>query len=209
MVGQVLRVPGDTQPYVPEVECVPWEVLTPFNGSMTVPADGTITFNWRGPAAPINLIRIYRPDGSNYEVVIELRQNETINLNDFLSQAGTYTWYVYPLDAISGRLAAWKAVPGRSPSRSPRRPRRRLMPARAAGLGRRDFTLIASPQHGSSRDSASPPKSPSPAELERGTCRTSSPLHFEWRGGRGVRPAGKKHWIYLFAAPLKIWDGSC
>ncbi len=97
VVGQVLRVPGDTQPYVPEVECVPWQVLTPINGSMTVPADGSITFNWIGPAAPINLIRIFRPDGSKYEVVIELRQNESINLNDFLSQAGTYTWYVYPL----------------------------------------------------------------------------------------------------------------
>jgi LysM repeat protein len=97
-VGQVLHVPGESQPNVPEVECVAWEPMTPFNGSMTVPADGTITFNWRGPAAPINLIRIIRPDGSKYEVVIELRQNETIKLNDYLSQAGTYTWYVYPLD---------------------------------------------------------------------------------------------------------------
>ncbi|MBN2304183.1 MAG: LysM peptidoglycan-binding domain-containing protein [Anaerolineae bacterium] len=97
-VGQVLRVPGDAHPYVPEVECVAWEVMTPFNGSVTVPADGTITFNWRGPLAPINLIRIFLPDGSTYERVIELRQNETINLNDFLAQAGTYTWYVYPLD---------------------------------------------------------------------------------------------------------------
>jgi LysM repeat protein len=97
VVGQVLRVPGDVQPQQPEVECVPWEVLTPFNGSVTVPADGSITFNWRGPMAPINLIRIYRPDGSIYERVIELRQNETINLNDFLAPGGTYTWYVYPL----------------------------------------------------------------------------------------------------------------
>ncbi len=99
VVGQVLRVPGDSQPVVDAVECVDWEVMTPFNGSVTVPADGTITFNWRGPAAPINLIRIYRPDGSIYERVIELRQNETIKLNDFLAQAGTYTWYVFPLDS--------------------------------------------------------------------------------------------------------------
>lgn len=97
VVGQVLQVPGDTQPSQPEVECVPWEVLTPFNGSVTVPADGAITFNWRGPAAPINLIRIYRPDGTVYERVIELRQNESINLTEFLSLEGTYTWYVFPL----------------------------------------------------------------------------------------------------------------
>jgi LysM repeat protein len=97
VVGQVLHVPGEAYPVVPEVECVPWEVLTPFDGSVTVPADGSITFNWRGPAAPINLIRIYLPDGTVYERVIELRQNETINLNEYLSQEGTYTWYVFPL----------------------------------------------------------------------------------------------------------------
>lgn len=97
VVGQVLKVPGDVQPETDEVECTAWEVMTPFNGSVTVPADGTITFNWRGPLAPKNLIRIWRPDGTKYEVVIELRQNETINLNDYLSLEGTYTWYVYPL----------------------------------------------------------------------------------------------------------------
>jgi len=98
VVGQVLKVPGETQPQQNEVECLVWEPMTPFNGSVTVPSDGTITFNWRGPLAPINLIRIYRPDGTIYERVIELRQNETINLIDYLPQQGTYTWYVYPLD---------------------------------------------------------------------------------------------------------------
>ncbi len=98
VVGQMLKVPGDVQPNADQVECTAWEVMTPFNGSQTVPADGTITFNWRGPLAPKNLIRIWRPDGTKYEVVLELRQNETISLNDNLSQAGTYTWYVYPLD---------------------------------------------------------------------------------------------------------------
>jgi LysM repeat protein len=97
VIGQVLRVPGSVQPTSPEVACVPWQVLTPIDGAVTVPADGSITFNWIGPAAPINLIRIFRPDGSKYEVVIELRQNESVNLNDYLTQAGTYTWYVYPL----------------------------------------------------------------------------------------------------------------
>jgi LysM repeat protein len=97
VIGQVLRVPGEVQPASQEVACVPWQVLTPINGAVTVPADGSITFNWIGPAAPINLIRIFRPDGSKYEVVIELRQNESVNLNDNLAEAGTYTWYVYPL----------------------------------------------------------------------------------------------------------------
>jgi LysM repeat protein len=97
VVGQVLRVPGESQPYEPAVECVPWEVMTPFDGSVTVPADGMITFNWRGPLAPKNLIRIYLPDGSVYEKLIELRQNETIDLNEHLSLEGTYTWYVFPL----------------------------------------------------------------------------------------------------------------
>jgi LysM repeat protein len=96
-VGQVLHVPGSVQPTSPEVACVPWQVLTPINGAVTVPADGDITFNWIGPAAPINLIRVFRPDGSKFEVVIELRQNESVNLNDNLAQSGTYTWYVYPL----------------------------------------------------------------------------------------------------------------
>lgn len=111
VVGQVLHVPGETQPVVPEVECVPWEVLTPFNGSVTVPSDGSITFNWRGPAAPINLIRIYRPDGTTYERVIELRQNETIELNDYLAQAGTYTWYVYPLDRNFSQIPCLEGGP--------------------------------------------------------------------------------------------------
>ena len=97
VIGQVLRVPGETQPYQPEVACVPWEVLTPFNGTVSVPAEGSVTFNWRGPAAPINLIRIYRPDGTVYERVIELRQNESINVQENLPLEGTYTWYVFPL----------------------------------------------------------------------------------------------------------------
>lgn len=111
VVGQVLHVPGETQPVQNAVECVAWEVMTPFNGSMTVPADGPITFNWRGPAAPINLIRIHRPDGTVYERVIELRQNETINLNDFLALEGTYTWYVYPLDRNFRQISCLEGGP--------------------------------------------------------------------------------------------------
>lgn len=97
VVGQVLRVPGDTQPYVSQYDCA-WEVLTPVDGSVMVPADGNLTFNWIGPAAPLNLIRVYRPDGTVYEQMVELRQNDTINLTDNLPQEGMYTWYVFPLD---------------------------------------------------------------------------------------------------------------
>lgn len=96
-VGQQLRVPGADHPYEPPVECVPFEVLTPFNGTTQVAADGNITFNWRGPLASKNLIRLYAPDGTIYERLVELRQNEVINASEHLKAGGTYTWYVYPL----------------------------------------------------------------------------------------------------------------
>jgi LysM repeat protein len=109
--GQVLHVPGDSQPVLPAVECVDWEVLTPFNGTQGVPADGTVTFNWRGPLSPISLIRIYRPDGTIYERTVELRQNEQIDLNDYLTQEGTYTWYVYPLDQYYQQVSCKEGGP--------------------------------------------------------------------------------------------------
>lgn len=96
-LGQVLRVPGEAHPAVPAVECVGYELLTPMNGTMAVPGSVQLTFNWRGPRAARNLIRVFRPDGSTYERVIELRQNETIDLAD-IPAGGSYTWYVYPLD---------------------------------------------------------------------------------------------------------------
>lgn len=94
-VGTVLRVPGSAGGS--GIECVPWEVLTPMNGTFAVSGTGQLTFNWRGPRAPRNLIRIHKPDGGVYERVVELRQNESIDLAD-LPLGGTYTWYVYPLD---------------------------------------------------------------------------------------------------------------
>ncbi len=111
VVGQVLHVPGDAQPVVADVECVAWEVLTPFNGTQGVPADGSITFNWRGPQSPISLIRIYRPDGTIYERTVELRQNEQIDLNEYLSQEGTYTWYVYPLNQYYQQVSCVEGGP--------------------------------------------------------------------------------------------------
>jgi LysM repeat protein len=95
-VGLELVVPGSVGGS--GIECVAWEVLTPMNATLSVAGSGTITFNWRGPRSPRNLIRIHKPDGGVYERVIELRQNETIDLAD-LPLGGTYTWYVYPLDS--------------------------------------------------------------------------------------------------------------
>jgi LysM repeat protein len=97
-VGQELRVPGDVQPVQPYV-CTPWEVLTPLDGTLAIEGEGQLTFNWHGPRAAHNLIRIIRPDNSKKEFVVDLRENETITLIDNLPAAGTYTWYVYPLDA--------------------------------------------------------------------------------------------------------------
>jgi LysM repeat protein len=100
VIGQILRVPGDVQPAIQIYDCS-WEVLTPVNGTLAIEGSGTITFNWRGPTAPRNLIRVVPPEGSGqgiYEIVLELRQNETLDLLK-IPAAGTYTWYVYPLDA--------------------------------------------------------------------------------------------------------------
>jgi len=97
VIGQELRVPGDVQPATPAVECIPFELLTPVDNTLKVPGDGQLTFDWRGPLSHRNLIRIWQPDGTKYEIVLELRQNDTIDLSE-LPQEGTYTWYVYPLD---------------------------------------------------------------------------------------------------------------
>lgn len=99
VIGQELRVPGATQPEQPAVQCIPWEVLTPMNGTVTIEGSGQLTFNWRGPRAPRNLIRVIKPDGSLWERTIELRQNESVDLYEEFPQAGTYTWLVFPLDS--------------------------------------------------------------------------------------------------------------
>lgn len=104
--GQVLRVPGAAHPVRPAIECIPWELITPLNGTISVPGDGVLTFNWRGPNAPRNLLRIYRANAQGVpqtaenapllEVMIEYRQNEVIALAD-LPEAGTYAWRIFPL----------------------------------------------------------------------------------------------------------------
>ncbi len=99
VIGQHIRVPGAAHPAQQIYDCT-WELLTPVDGTLAIEGEGEITFNWRGPQAPRNLIRIIAPTGSgqgNYEIVLELRQNEVLDLQD-IPAAGTYTWYVYPLD---------------------------------------------------------------------------------------------------------------
>lgn len=97
VVGQQLRVPGAAQPVDPAYECLPWEILTPVDGTQAIQGTGTLTFNWRGPRTPYNLIRIVEPDNSIFEVVVELRQNEQIDLED-IPLDGWHTVYIYPLD---------------------------------------------------------------------------------------------------------------
>ena len=97
-IGQVLRVPGDAPPVQAQYECVPWEVLTPINHAFDIDGSGTLTFVWRGPNAPRNLIRIYDSAGNlALEISVDLAQNATINLPIDLPNAGNYTWYVFPL----------------------------------------------------------------------------------------------------------------
>ncbi|MBZ0299725.1 MAG: LysM peptidoglycan-binding domain-containing protein [Anaerolineae bacterium] len=95
--GQTLRVPGAVQPSQPKYECLPWEILTPIDGTQAIEGTGQLTFNWRGPRTPYNLIRIIEPDNSKFEVVVELRQNEQIDLAD-IPLDGWHTVYIYPLD---------------------------------------------------------------------------------------------------------------
>jgi LysM repeat protein len=110
-VGQELRVPGEAHPAQPEYVCTAWEVLTPFNGSQTVPGDGNITFNWRGPVSDKYLIRITRPDGTQYERVVELRMNDQMDVSEYLRDEGVYTWYVYPLDENFAQIPCLEGGP--------------------------------------------------------------------------------------------------
>ncbi len=123
VIGHELHVPGDSQPVEPYV-CDGWEVLTPLNGTQAIQGTGSITFNWRGPRAAHNLIRIVRPDGSIFESVVDLRQNQEVDLVNNLSMAGNYTWYVYPLDSNYAQIPCheggpWTFMKSASPTITP------------------------------------------------------------------------------------------
>lgn len=100
VVGQYLRVPGDVHPAPPAPDCT-WELLTPFNGTITVPGSGTITFNWNGPEAPRYLVRVWRyhNDGTETylkEFLTEFQTYYTMDLKE-LPEGGSYSWRVYPI----------------------------------------------------------------------------------------------------------------
>lgn len=97
VVGQTLRVPGDAHPQA-QIECVPWQALTPMDYAYGIDGSGSITFDWIGPRASRNLIRIMNANGDVvFEDVVDLRQNYTLNPAD-LAGEGTYTWKIFPLD---------------------------------------------------------------------------------------------------------------
>lgn len=97
IAGQVLRVPGDAQPEIPQYVCTDWEALTPFDGAFTIDPDENLTFNWRGPTAERYLVRVVMPSGTVWEELVDLKQNLQVYLPNTLPEAGNHTWYVYPL----------------------------------------------------------------------------------------------------------------
>jgi len=105
--GQRLQVPGDSMPVQPAVVCEEFILLQPIDDAYDVPSTGTITFNWRGPRAPRNLIRVYAPDydfdeepdpDEWFDYTFDLRQNHTVDLLEF-EAGGTWFWQVIPLDS--------------------------------------------------------------------------------------------------------------
>jgi LysM repeat protein len=99
VIGQRLKVPGKAHPAQPEFACEPFEAITPRDGTLDIPGGGSISFVWRGPRVPYNLIRILDSNNNKvHEVVVELRQNESINIGEAVPNSGTYTWYIYPLN---------------------------------------------------------------------------------------------------------------
>lgn len=97
VAGQVLRVPGEVQPEVPQYECTEWEVLTPFDGAFTIDGDDNLSFVWRGPVSERYLVRVIQPSGEVYEELVDRQQNLQVFLPAVLREAGQHRWYVYPL----------------------------------------------------------------------------------------------------------------
>lgn len=107
VAGQRLKVPGDSIPVQAAVVCDEFVMLQPINDAWDIPSTGTLTFNWRGPRAPRNLLRIYAPDydfdeepdsDEWFDYTFDLRQNHTVDLIE-LEAGGTWFWQVIPLDS--------------------------------------------------------------------------------------------------------------
>ena len=117
VTGQRILVPGDAFPEI-SICNTPWEVVTPLNYAWGVPNSGQVVFNWRGPEADRNLVRIYPPgffDADNVDTdnddddenddddvdmlerTVDLRQNQTWDLSD-MPDGGEYQWEVVPLN---------------------------------------------------------------------------------------------------------------
>lgn len=104
--GQRLKVPGNNLPVEPAVVCGEYIPLQPIENAHGIPSTGSITFNWRGPRSPRNLLRIYPPDydfdeapdpDEWFDYTFDLRQNHTVDLLA-LQAGGTWFWQVIPLD---------------------------------------------------------------------------------------------------------------
>ncbi len=122
-IDQELRVPGESAPVTPYV-CEAWELLTAADGTLAIECTGYLTFYCRCPRAARNLIRIIKPDGGIFEIVLELRQNEMIDVYEKIPMAGTYTWYVYPLDSNFVQIPCkeggpWTFTKAQSPTATP------------------------------------------------------------------------------------------
>jgi LysM repeat protein len=97
-VGQRLRVPGSALPVTPQFVCDPIEGLQPWSGTLEIPKDGNVSFNWRGSVTTRAIIRIRYPSGKTADFPVELRQNETLDAYEDLKEAGWYEWFVLPMD---------------------------------------------------------------------------------------------------------------
>jgi len=121
--GQILKVPGSAAPET-RWTCAPIQNLTPQNGTQAIAGSGSLTFHWYGPRTPKNLIRIFAPDGSKIEYVVELRQDYVVDLFKDFKQTGTYTWYVYPLDeyyrGVCSEGGPWTFTKSPAPTNTPK-----------------------------------------------------------------------------------------
>lgn len=121
VIGQHLKVPGSVPITTPEYVCAPFELLTPRDGTLDIAGNGTVSFVWRGPRVPYNLIRILDSEGSiRHEVVVELRQNESFDIG-VIPDGGTFTWYIYPLNSVFVQACPeggpWKFTKDAAPKR--------------------------------------------------------------------------------------------